>query len=86
MLRKEKQRALKLARQANGTVERVIAMIEEDTYCPEVIQQLDSVAGLLRTCKRELLTGHLNGCLEHKLKENKEKMIKELLKIYQLSS
>lgn len=82
----KKDKALKLAKQARGTLETVITMMEEDVYCPEIIQQADSVAGLLKSVKRELLAGHLDTCAIHKLKENKTKAIEELLKIYNLSN
>lgn len=80
-----KQKALKSARQSQGTLEKVINMIESDRYCPEVIQQIDSVIGLLNAAKRELLTGHLDTCLLPKMKEDKKKAIEELLKIFNLS-
>lgn len=81
-----KEMAQKLGRQAAGITAKVLEMIEDDAYCPEVIQQVDAVIGLLKKVKRELLAGHLDHCLEHRLKENKEKTVQELLKIYQLST
>ena len=69
-----------------GTLAKVNQMIEDDAYCPDVIQQVDAAIGLLRRAKRELLAGHLDHCLEHKLKENKQKAVQELLKLYNLSS
>ena len=80
-----KTKAQKLGRQAAGILTKVNTMIEEDAYCPDVIQQVDAVIGLLHRAKRELLAGHLDHCLEHKLKENKAKTVNELLKLYQLS-
>lgn len=79
-------KALKLSKQAAGTLGKVVSMVEKDEYCPDIIQQIDSVIGLLRSCKRDLLLGHLDHCLEHKLKENKAQTIKELMKIYNLSA
>jgi DNA-binding FrmR family transcriptional regulator len=61
-------------------------MIESGTYCPEIIQQADSVIGLLKSTKRELLAGHLDTCTAKNLRENKTKAIEELLKIYNLSN
>ena len=81
-----KKKALVLARQSLGTLEKITEMIEADRYCPEVIQQIDSVIGLLKTAKRELLSGHLDTCLIHKLKENKKQAIGELMKIFNLSA
>ena len=82
----KKAKSLKLAKQARGTLDKVISMIENDTYCPEIIQQADSVAGLLKSVKKELLAGHLDTCMIKRLKENKDDAISELLKIYNLSN
>lgn len=79
------EKALKLAKQANGTLQKVMLMIEEDRYCPEIIQQLEAVKGLLKSAKRELLQGHLNHCLEKNIIENRDKTIQELIKIYNLN-
>ncbi len=81
----KKAKALKCVRQSQGTLQKVVDMIEGDKYCPEVIQQIDSVTGLLQAAKRELLAGHLDTCLIPKMKENKQKAIDELLKIFNLS-
>lgn len=82
----KKEKALKLTKQARGTLEKVINMIEKNEYCPNVIQQTDSAVGLLRTVKKELLAGHLDSCVAKRMKENKDSAIKELLKIYNLSN
>jgi DNA-binding FrmR family transcriptional regulator len=82
----KKAASLKLAKQARGTLETVVAMIESDTYCPEIIQQTDSVIGLLKSVKRELLAGHLDTCVMRKMLADKPGAIRELMKIYNLSS
>lgn len=81
----QKTKALKVAKQARGMIERVIAMIEANEYCPNIIQQADSVGGFMASVKRELLAGHLDTCVMNRMKENKEQTIKELLKIYNLT-
>ena len=82
----KKQKSLKLAKQARGTLDKVITMIEDGVYCPEIIQQVDSVNGLLKSVKREMLAGHLDTCVLNRLEENKAEAIEELLKIYNLSN
>ncbi len=82
----KKAKALKCAKQAQGTLNKVAQMVEDNHYCPEIIQQVDSAIGLLKTAKRELLAGHLDSCVADQMKTDKEKAIKELLKIYNLSS
>ena len=83
-LTQQKQKALLSAKKAKGTLNKVFDLIEIDTYCPAIIQQIDSVIGLLTSTKKQLITGHLKHCLEVKLSENKEKTIAELLKMYNL--
>ncbi len=81
----QKTKALRVAKQARGMIDKVIAMIEADEYCPGIIQQADSVSGFMASVKRELLAGHLDTCVMNRMKENKEQTIKELMKIYNLS-
>jgi len=69
---------------AIGSIAKVPEMIDDSRYCPEVIQQIDSVIGLLRSARTELLKGHLESCLAERLKTDKEGSIKELLKIYNM--
>lgn len=80
-----KKKAQKMSKQALGVLVKVVEMVENDQYCPEVIQQVDASIGLLTSMKKELLVGHLNHCLEHQLHKNKKQTIDELLKIYQLT-
>lgn len=79
-----KQKASLSVKKAQGTVSTVLQMIEEDKYCPEIIQQIDAVMGLLKSTKKTLLRGHLDHCLVDKIKENKQKAVDELIKILDL--
>ena len=75
-------KARKVINMAIGSVAKIPGMIDDSRYCPEVIQQIDSVIGLLKSARTELLKGHLESCLAERLKNDKEGSIKELLKIY----
>lgn len=85
-MKHNKDKSILSTKKAYGITNKVLQMIEEDKYCPEIIQQIDAVIGLLESAKRSLLEGHLNHCLEFKLKEDKNKTIEEILKIYSLSN
>jgi DNA-binding FrmR family transcriptional regulator len=80
-----KTKALKLSKQAQGMLAKVIEMIEQDEYTPAVIQQIDSVDGFLGSVKRELLVRHLETCVVE-TPQDKQRMRKELLKICRLAS
>jgi DNA-binding FrmR family transcriptional regulator len=71
-------------KKAQGVSAKVMEMIDSDKYCPEIIQQVDAAIGLLKSARKNLLQGHLDHCLEHRLKEDKNKTIDELMKIYTL--
>lgn len=77
-------KARKVINMAIGSVAKIPQMVDENRYCPEVIQQIDSVIGLLHSARKELLKGHLESCLAERLKTDKEGSIKELLKIYNM--
>ncbi|MFA5793254.1 MAG: metal-sensitive transcriptional regulator [Candidatus Gracilibacteria bacterium] len=77
-------KAKKVINMAVGSINKIPLMIDDKRYCPEVIQQIDSVIGLLKSARTELLRGHLDSCLVEKLKSDKEGALKELLKIYNM--
>jgi DNA-binding FrmR family transcriptional regulator len=79
-----KQKSSLSIKKAQGTIDKILKMIEEDKYCPEIIQQIDAAIGLLKSSKKTLLKGHLDHCLQDKMKENKVKAIDELIKIFDL--
>ncbi len=81
----EKYKAALSVKKAKGILEKVLLMIESDTYCPNVIQQIDAVRGLLTSAKKTLLIGHLDHCLENRLKENKPQAVDELVRIFDLN-
>lgn len=62
-------KSVKLVNMANGSLAKASMMILEGRYCPEVIQQIDSVIGLLHSTRKELLKGHLESCLIEQLKK-----------------
>ncbi len=77
-------KARKVINMAIGSVAKISQMVDDGRYCPEIIQQIDSVIGLLHSARKELLKGHLESCLAERLKTDKEESIKELLKIYNM--
>lgn len=77
-----KNKALKLSKQAQGMLAKVVAMIEQDEYCPSIVQQADSVCGFLQSAKQALLADHLAVCMEN---SDKKAVRNELLKLYHLA-
>lgn len=48
---------------ARGHLDAVIRMVEEDTYCPDLMKQLSAVQGSLERASRIVLRNHLETCV-----------------------
>ncbi|MCG8469754.1 MAG: metal-sensitive transcriptional regulator [Gemmatimonadetes bacterium] len=55
-----------------GQVEGLGRMVEEDRYCPEILQQFAAVHSALRSAEKELLASHLDRCASHAIAEGGE--------------
>jgi len=82
--KENKQKSALAIKKANGTINKALEMVNQDEYCPNIIQQIDAAIGLLESSKKTLLKGHLNHCLENNLKQDKQKAIDELVQILKL--
>lgn len=52
-----------------GQVEGIGRMVEEERYCPDILQQLAAVRAAIRGAEKELLANHLERCASHALAE-----------------
>ena len=48
---------------ARGHLDAVVRMVEEGTYCPDVMKQLSAVQGSLERASRVVLRNHLETCV-----------------------
>lgn len=55
-----------------GQVEGIRKMVEEERYCPDVLQQFDAVHSALRSTQKVLLRNHLEGCATRAIEEGGE--------------
>jgi len=58
-----KEDLLKRLRRAEGQVRGIARMIEEDTYCTDVLTQVSAVTKALETVALSLLDDHLSHCV-----------------------
>ena len=60
-------------------------MVENGTYCVDVITQTSAVKQGLSNIEDILLEGHLGHCVVNQIKQGQtDKATKEILKVYQL--
>ena len=55
-----------------GQVEGILRMVEDERYCPDILQQFAAVHSALRAAERELLANHLERCATHAIQEGGE--------------
>lgn len=55
-----------------GQVKGIQRMVENERYCPEILQQFAAVHSALRAAEKELLANHLERCATHALTEGGE--------------
>ncbi|HIX43168.1 MULTISPECIES: metal-sensitive transcriptional regulator [Kurthia] len=68
---------------AEGQIRGIKRMIEEDTYCDDVITQLAATQSALNSVAKILLEGHLKGCVVDRLNEGDDEVLDELLVTFQ---
>ena len=82
-MRADRKKVEPLVKTARGQVEAVLKMMEEDRYCIDIINQLSAAESLLRKARREVLKGHLDGCVREALccgdEELREKKLDEII-------
>lgn len=65
---------------ARGHLDGIIRMVEEDTYCPEVMKQLSAVQGSVGRASRLVLRNHLETCVATAMREGRvEEIVDELM-------
>ncbi|KPC72586.1 metal-sensitive transcriptional regulator [Laceyella sacchari] len=62
-----------------GQVRGIKKMIENDTYCDDVLNQISAVQSALNSVGKILLEGHLRSCVTERLQEGDTEVIEELL-------
>lgn len=62
-----------------GQIRGIKKLIDKDTYCDEVLNQISSVQSALRGLGVFLLECHLTYCIVNKIKKDDEKVIKEFM-------
>jgi CsoR family transcriptional regulator, copper-sensing transcriptional repressor len=68
-----------------GQIRGLKRLIEEDTYCIDVITQTQAVKSAISSVEDRLLREHLFTCAVTQVKKNDtQKMVDEVMKVYQI--
>jgi len=84
----KKKETLTNFKKAQSSIVKIITMVNEDTYCIDIMQQNLAVLGLLKSAHQMLMENHLNMCFKDamasKNKKKKQEMTREILKVTHL--
>ena len=73
-----------------GHVRAVIRMVEEDTYCIDVIRQIQAIDSELNKVSIQILENHLNSCVITAIQGNdrkeRERVLKEITEVFGMST
>lgn len=80
-----KQKFIRRLKIIEGQVRGLQEMLENDTYCIDVITQTSAVKQALSGIEDGLMENHLGTCVVHQIKKGKQNVaVDEILKVYRL--
>lgn len=85
---KLKKRAIHRAKIIRGQLDGLVKAIEKEVYCPDLLEQSLSIQRSLKSLDAFLLENHLRTHVKRQIqhKGQKEKAVRELIKVYTLSN
>jgi DNA-binding FrmR family transcriptional regulator len=79
------QEELVRLKRIEGQIRGIQKMIGEKRYCIDILTQLSSVIGAIRSVEENILSRHLQGCVQHSFikgsKEDKKKKVDEVIDV-----
>ncbi len=85
----ESEITLRRLKTIEGHLRGVIRMVEEDTYCIDVIRQIQAIDAALNKVSTQILENHLNSCVITAIKGNnakeREKVLKEITEVFEMT-
>ena len=77
------ERILHRLKIARGHLEKVIRMVEDDTYCIDVIHQSQAIQKALKEIDNLSLENHLKGCVADAIKDGKrDEAVAEVMNVF----
>lgn len=81
------ERILHRLKISRGHLEKVISMVESDTYCIDVMHQMQAVESGLKETGNLLLENHLKSCVADAISQGKkDEAISEIMQVFKKKS
>ena len=75
----EKKKLINRMKRIEGQVRGIIKMVENDTYCNDILIQSAAVNAAVNAFNKELLASHIRNCVARDIREGKDETIDELV-------
>ena len=79
----EFKRLINRLNRIEGQVRGIRNMLENDTYCTDILIQVSAINAALNAFNKELLGNHIRTCVANDIKSGKEETIDELVSVLQ---
>lgn len=66
-----------------GQIRGIRSMVENDTYCTDILTQVSAAQAALNAFNRELLAEHIRSCVAEDIRSGKDETIDELVQTLQ---
>jgi DNA-binding FrmR family transcriptional regulator len=76
---KTKKNLVSRLNRIEGQIRGVKGMIEKDTYCDDVLNQIAAIQSALNSVGKLLLEGHMKSCVVERIQAGESEVIDELL-------
>ena len=84
------EESLKRLKIVEGHLRGVIRMMEEDSYCIDIIQQIQAVQAALNKVSAGILEDHLNSCVTTAIRgenpDERERVLKEITDVFETAT
>lgn len=79
--RTEKQKAALITRlnRIEGQIRGIKGMIEKDSYCDDVLNQISAAQSAMKSISRLVLESHMKSCLINRIQTGETEVVDELL-------
>lgn len=82
-----KERILHRLKITQGHLKKVVQMVENDTYCIDVIHQTQAIQKALKEIDNLTLENHLKGCVTDAIKNGKrDEAVAEVMNVFRKSN
>jgi len=82
--------ALRRLKIVEGHLRGVIRMVEEDSYCIDIIRQIQAVQAALNKVSGQILENHLHSCvitaIEGEDPAERERVLKEIAEVFEMAN